>query len=100
MDLPRVAKHVTDLLPSGDSLIGKAKQLGAGLLITAIGAFAAPAHSAVPPAQPNTSAQTGQAVEKLVMQQSSAPVTMHAQHWSHSSHSSHSSHYSHYSSRW
>ena len=98
MDFPKVKKHFSDLLP-------KARAIGAGILMAAIGTIT-PGQPAQPAADSSSIAgQKDQPFGKLVMQQSNAPSTMHAQHWSHSSHSSHyshsshHSHYSHYSSR-
>src|SRR5205807_3073846 len=105
MDLPRVRKQLWDLLPAGSGLANRARSLGSGLLVLAIGAFASPAQPAVQSpgeSAAGSSKMQQEAAEKLILQQPTAPSSTHAQHeshWSHSSHESHASHYSHYSSR-
>jgi hypothetical protein len=102
MELPRVSKNVVDLLPSVRAVARAVRRVGSGLLLTAFaGGSVVTAQAALPPQDSTFSIKAA----PLVMQQASAPSTMHAQHWSHSSHyshsshSSHASHYSHYSSR-
>jgi hypothetical protein len=106
MDLPRVKKRLWDLIPAAQKITGRSKQIGTGFLVVAMGTFASPAQPAVPGNEPpGLSVQKDQSAGKLILQQPSAPSSVHAQHWSHSSHyshsshASHSSHYSHYSSR-
>jgi hypothetical protein len=107
--LARVRKQLWDLLPSGDRLAGRAKQVASALVMVAIGAFGSPATSAVSSVADavGISAKRDQEPEsRLILQQPAAPMQMQAGHWSHSSHSSHwshsshSSHHSHYSSRY
>ncbi len=98
MDLPKVKKQLWDLLPRPENLAGKAKEVGAGLVMVTIGAFASPAQPALPTTEPSSlSVKKDQPADKLILQQPSSPLRTHAQHESHSSHSSHYSHQSHYS---
>lgn len=101
MTFPKVQKQSWELVPGvRTALLGRAKQLGAGVLALAIGTLAGSAQAAVPYTQPaGLVSKIDYAAGKLILQQPTASPNMHAQHWSHSSHSSHSSHYSHYSSR-
>ncbi len=103
MNLPKVKKHLTDLLPRSGALSGTAKHIGAGLLAITIGTFGVAGASTPPLVSPASTSSTKQVGQEqgtsFVLHQGTASPQLHAQHWSHSSHSSHSSHYSHYSSR-
>jgi len=99
MELPKAKKHFVDLLPSAGSL----KRIGAGLLMAVVGAVASPGQAALPQATEPTKLSSPKEPAKLVMQPSTAPTQLRAQHYSHYSHRSHyshQSHQSHYSSRY
>lgn len=102
MNLPKVKKKLSDLFPTPDELARKTKQVGLGILMVTIGAFAPPpVQSASPAIESPAVASRKDAPEspRLILQQPSDPTIQiqQAQHYSHWSHYSHSSHYSHYS---
>jgi len=100
VDIPKVQKRSWDLVPGVRTVLGRAKQLGAGVVALAIGTLSGSAQAAVTFTQPpGLASKVDYAAGKLILQQPTSSPNMHAQHWSHSSHSSHSSHHSHYSSR-
>ncbi len=111
MDLPKIRKQFTDLLPSTKDLFSTSKRLGAGVLFFVVGAFtssSSPQAPATPTDTPSISAEAGMRTPKvkLVLKQGNSPTVLHAMHYSHQSHESHyshyshRSHYSHYSSRY